>query len=48
MSEEEILAKLNDIIVRLERIERRQATVREELEETTPVVGSFGTTDTSK
>jgi hypothetical protein len=47
MSEEEILAKLNDIIVRLERIERRQATVREELEKT-PAVGSFGTTDTSK
>jgi hypothetical protein len=42
MSEQEILAKLADIVVRLERIEKRQIAVREEIKESAPAVtGSF-------
>ncbi len=42
MSEQEILAKLADIVVRLERIEQRQIAVREEIKESAPAVtGSF-------
>jgi hypothetical protein len=46
MSEQEILAKLDDIVARLERIEQRQIAVREEIKETAPpVVGSFASTE---
>jgi uncharacterized protein (UPF0335 family) len=46
MSEQEILAKLADIVARLERIEKRQITVREEIKETVaPVVGSFASSE---
>jgi hypothetical protein len=46
MSEQEISAKLDDIVARLERIEQRQIAVREEIKETAPpVVGSFASTE---
>lgn len=38
--------KIDEIIERLDRIEQRQITVREEIKEVSPVVGSFGTVDT--
>jgi len=45
MSDQEILAKLDDIIARLERIEQRQIAVREEIKEAAPpVTGSFAST----
>jgi hypothetical protein len=45
MSEQEILAKLADIIACLERIEKRQIAVREEIKESAPAVtGSFAST----
>jgi hypothetical protein len=45
MSEQEILAKLADIVARLERIEKRQIAVREEIKESAPAVtGSFAST----
>ena len=51
MAEQEIIDKLNEIIARLERIEKRQITIKDEVEQVekeTPVVGSFGTIDTRK
>jgi uncharacterized protein (UPF0335 family) len=51
MADQEIIDKLNDIIARLERIEKRQVTIKDEVDEVekkTPVKGSFGTTDTRK
>jgi uncharacterized protein (UPF0335 family) len=48
MSDQEIAAKLDDIVARLERIEKRQIAVREEIKETAaPVVGSFGSSQLS-
>jgi len=48
MSEQEILAKLADIIARLERIEQRQITVRQEIKETAaPAVGSFASSESA-
>jgi hypothetical protein len=51
MADQEIIDKLNDIIARLERIEKRQVTIKDEVDEVekkTPVKGSFGTNDTRK
>jgi uncharacterized protein (UPF0335 family) len=46
MSDQEILAKLNDIVARLERIEQRQIAVREEIKESAPpVTGSFASSE---
>jgi uncharacterized protein (UPF0335 family) len=46
MSEQEITAKLDDIIARLERIEQRQIAVREEIKESaSPVTGSFASSE---
>ena len=44
-----IITHLDDITGRLERIEKRQITVREEIHETAPpATGSFGTINTGK
>jgi uncharacterized protein (UPF0335 family) len=46
MSEQEIMAKLDDIVARLERIEQRQIAVRAEIKESAPpVTGSFASSE---
>ena len=46
MSDQEILAKLDDIVARLERIEERQIAVREEIQENAPPpTGSFASSE---
>jgi hypothetical protein len=46
MSEQEILAKLDEALARLERIEQRQIAVREEIQEAAPpVTGSFASSE---